>query len=103
MQLLLHDVVVVMPQGIGRQLVALLILLCRGFVVECHAYDAPHALHEQLGVEALLQMVLHILHGGMMPLAQPLPEFLRHLLPDGLCLGDPTSIKAETQCLGFDL
>ena len=38
-----------------------------------------------------------------MPLAQPLPEFLRHLLPDGLRLGDPTSIKAETQCLGFDL
>ena len=98
MQFLLHDVVIVLADGIvGKALYGRL-----GGVVEGYADDALHAGHQQTGIKALVLVVLHILHRGMTTLTEPVAEGAGRLLIHGLSLGDATGRKAEAQCLGFD-
>ena len=97
MQFLLHNVVIVFADGIvGKTFHGRL-----GGVVEGHADDALHAGHQQTGVEALVLVVLHILHSGMTAALEPFPEGGGCGLVDGFGAGDTTGRKAETQCLGF--
>ena len=103
MELLLHHIVIVLAIGI----IGYLILVGGNFyawgVRESHADDALHAIHKKTRVEALVDIVGKIVHGGMMPLGYPTAVVVGSNTVNSFGLGYTTGEKAETLCLGFYL
>ena len=68
MELLAHDVVIVLPQRIVGQLIFPIGETFARRVVQGHAHNGFRTLQELSGVETLFQMVFHIVHFRMVAL-----------------------------------
>ena len=103
MELLLHHIVIVLAISI----IGYLILVggnCYAWGVrESHADDALHAIHKKTWVEALVDIVGKIVHGGMMLFGYPTAVVVGSNTINGFGLGYAAGEKAETLGLGFYL
>ena len=92
---LLHDDMIVASQSVGSKFISLFVLLYRWRIVHRDRDDAFCTRNKQGGVEAFLNIAVHIVHTSIAMGFHSLHVFISLFIVHRLSLGNPTRKKAE--------
>lgn len=97
-----HEVMIVFAVSVPCQLAGVGRKKLRRIVVEGDTDDAACAFHQQTWVEALVGVIIHVVHVGLVVASQPAVQGSGGRLVYSIGWGNAASIKAEAQSFGFD-